>query len=102
MSKNYASLKTEVFEVRDSEFSIECLTDMVNDYIKEERIAREDIQEYRTEHWVDKAEDGTDMYNFRAILTFWNESLSECECNCDCETPCENCTCEDSATDEVG
>ena len=96
MSKHYAKLHTEVFEVRDDEFSIECLTDMVNDYIKEEKIAREDIQEYRTEHWVDKSADGVDMYNFRAILTYWSDA-----CECDCDSPCENCVCGDTATDEI-
>lgn len=65
-------INTEIFKY-ESYNNYTCFDEtlkMVNDLIKEKKIQKSDIIEYRTENWSEETEEGT-YYHYRAIISWW-------------------------------
>lgn len=65
-------INTEIFEMGDwSNYTcLEKVLKMVNDLIKENKIERSDIVEYKTENWSEEI-DESNYYNYRVTISWW-------------------------------
>lgn len=65
-------INTEIFEMGDwSNYTcLETVLKMVNDLIKENKIERSDIVEYKTENWSEEI-DESNYYHYRVTISWW-------------------------------
>lgn len=65
-------INTEIFEMGDwsNYVCFEKVLEMVNNLIKENKIEKSDIVEYKTENWSEEV-DGSNYYHYKVTISWW-------------------------------